>query len=123
MSFRTMTYVVLASGVQLTDVAPSCLTRSVSVADERGMLVVYESYLAPTGSIESAETDLTPDMLDELAVQRFLDTLPSDMFYLKRVGEASSSTRGEFDAKLFGDEPDVEEIDAAYLSPPVMRDA
>ncbi|QTB53494.1 hypothetical protein [Burkholderia pseudomallei] len=123
MSFRTMTYVTLAPGVQLTDAAPSCLTRSVSVADERGTLIVYESYLAPPGSIESSGHDSTPDMLDEIAVQRFLDTLRGDMFYLKRVGETTCSTRGEFDAKLFGDEPDVEEIDAAYLSPPVTRNA
>ncbi|WP_321810320.1 MULTISPECIES: hypothetical protein [unclassified Burkholderia] len=93
------------------------------MADERGLLIVYESYLAPTGSFESVETDRTPDMLDELAVQRFLDTLPSHMFYLKRVGETTCSTRGEFDGKLFGDEPDIDEIDAAYLSPPVMRGA
>ncbi|PCE30333.1 hypothetical protein [Burkholderia ubonensis] len=116
MSFRTMTYVVFAPGVQFLGDAPKCLTGNIAAADKRGCLVVYESYLTPLQPDDFVGTGLSPDMVEELAVQQFLNTLPKDRFYLKRVG-ATCSTRGEFDAGLFGDEPDVEEIDAAFLVP------
>ncbi|WP_152034519.1 hypothetical protein [Burkholderia contaminans] len=110
-----MTYIVFAPGVALSDEVPRCVRDSILVSDERGHLVIYESYLTPTLERSLVGTGWTSDTLEDVEVQKFLDSLPDGMFFMKRVG-VECRTRGRFDPISFGDEPDVEELDAAYVT-------
>lgn len=93
MGNRSMTYIILARGVRLTDDVSRYLKDSVVLSDERGRLFVYESNFIPIWARDALGLACTLDLEKAVAIQRFLGTLPRDALYMKREG-TECGTRG-----------------------------
>lgn len=113
MGIRSMNYIILATGVKLTDEVSRYLKESLVVSDDRGRLFVYESNFTPMWARDAMGAACTLDLEEEVAIQRFLGTLARDAYYMKRAGD-ECGIRGKLDPKPFRVEPDVQSIDSAY---------
>jgi hypothetical protein len=113
MGIRSMNYIILATGVKLTDEVSRYLKESLVVSDDRGRLFVYESNFTPMWGRDAMGAACTLDLEEEVAIQRFLGTLARDAYYMKRAGD-ECGIRGKLDPKPFRVEPDVQSIDSAY---------
>jgi hypothetical protein len=56
------------------------------LADHRGSLVVYESDFEPMFARDERNDARVPEIEREVAVHKFLDTLPANSFFMRRVG-------------------------------------
>lgn len=117
MGIRSMNYIVLKPGIKLTEAVSKYLNkdRAEIVSDERGILIAYESNFQPMWARDGRGEHCTFDLEEEIAVHRFLGSLPVESFYMKRAGE-QCDYRGKWEDHDFQDWDTVQEIEADYLA-------
>lgn len=117
MGIRSMNYIVLYPGVVLPEAVSKYLNNDTAeiVSDERGTLIVYESNFTPMYARDGRGENCTFDLEEEIAIQRFLGSLPVDSFYMKRAGEINDY-RGKWEEHDFSNESSVLEIEHTYLT-------
>lgn len=117
MGIRSMNYIALKPGIRLTEAVGKYLNedRAEVVSDERGTLVVYESNFTPMYARDGRGENCTFDLEEEIAVHRFLGSLPVESFYMKRAGE-QCDYRGKWEDHNFTDYDSVLEIESSYLA-------
>lgn len=117
MGIRSMNYIVLRPGVALTQAVSKYLNSDTAeiVSNERGTLIVYESNFTPMWARDRRGDNAVFDLEEEIAIQRFLCSLPTDSFHMKRAGEISDH-RGDWMAHDFLSESSVVEIEQTYLT-------
>lgn len=113
MGRRAMNYIAIKPGMSLSTEVIPYLMNAMCLSDERGDLFVYESNFAPLWSRDGKGEHCTADLEEEVAIQRFLGSLPLDGFYMKRAGEECDS-RGKWVSHPFQNEPDVQRIESCY---------
>lgn len=113
MGTRSMNYIALRSeSAGVKDLMNLFSGIEIEVRDSRGILIVYETNIAPMWSRDSKGEHCTSDLELEVAVHKHLGTLPRGDFYMKRAG-SECGERGAW-AHPFSDEPEVAGIDQAY---------
>ncbi|WP_341744600.1 hypothetical protein [Azonexus hydrophilus] len=117
MGIRSMNYIVLKPGIRLSEAVRKYLNKDTAeiVTDERGTMVVYESNFTPMWARDGRGEQCTLDLEEEIAVHRFLGSLPVDSFYMKRAGEQCDH-RGKWEDHDFQNCSSVLEIEGAYLT-------
>lgn len=113
MGIRSLNYIALKPGVELTAEVAPFLQGSLDVSDQRGSLYVYESNFTPLWARDGKGINCVADLEEEVAIQRFLGSLPLDSFYMKRAGEEYGH-RGTWAIHSFLAEEAVQEIEHAY---------
>jgi len=121
MGTRSMNYIALQPGISLSAEVKKFLHKDTAeiVSDERGTLVVYESNFTPmwardrVGGCEAARANNVRDLEEEIAVHRFLGSIPTNSFYMKRAGD-ECDYRGNWVEHSFRAEGYVAEIEAAF---------
>ena len=117
MGSRSMNYIALKPGVKLTEAVSKYLNKATAeiVADERGTLFVYESNFTPMWARDGHGENCTFDLEEEIAIQRYLGSIPVEAFYMKRAGE-QCDYRGKWEDHAFKAHDTVLEIEADYLA-------
>jgi len=119
-----MNYIALKPGVELTEAVSKYLNKSTAevVADERGMLFVFESNFTPMWSRDGRGENCTSDLEEEIGIHRFLGSIPVEAFYMKRAGD-QCDFRGKWEDHAFNKHDTVLEIEADYQAQLAMADA
>lgn len=115
MGSRSMNYIALQPSVTLTEAVSKYLNKSTAeiVADARGTLFVYESNFTPMWARDGRGENCTYDLEEEMAVHRFLGSIPVEAFYMKRAG-AQCDHRGKWEDHAFKGHDTVLEIESDY---------
>lgn len=113
MGSRSMNYLVTKPEVSVPPAVAKYLDNYLEISDARGRLFVFESNFTPMWSRDGRGENCTYDLEEEVAIHRFLGTLPVTSFYMKRAGE-ECDYRGQWLQHPFHDNPQVQEIEATY---------
>lgn len=111
-----MNYIAFKPEIDLSDSVSQHLHKDMAPLDRQkiGTLIVYESNFTPMWA-RAAEENCTRDLEMEIAVQRFLGTLPVDSFYIQRAGN-QCDYRGASTDHPFAQDEDVIQIEADFLT-------
>lgn len=115
MGIRSNNYLVLQPHVTLGPIPPDLLADALALDDERGRLFVFESNFTPMWARDGKGEHCTYDLEQEVALQRYLGTLPLEAFFLRRAGD-SCDFRGRWTQHAFLDEPVVRQIEEAFTA-------
>lgn len=115
MGIRGMNYIVLAPSVMLTDAVSRFVndSRMHILRDDRGTLVAYESTFTPLSARQFLGEYSTVDLEEEVAIQRFLASVPRDLYFMKRAGDECNS-RGNWLNHGFHKEKKVRAVDDEF---------
>lgn len=122
MGIRSMNMIVLKPGIALTEAVMKYLNEDTAdvISGDEGTLIVYESNFTPLHARDGKGEHCTFDLEEEIAVQRFLGSLPLDSFHMIRAGD-DCDTRGRWLDHSFVGHPLVADIIADYKR--IMDDA
>lgn len=117
MGIRSQNCIVLKPEIKLTPEVTQYLnpSRTDIVRTEHGMLICYESNFTPLWARDGKGECCTLDLEEEVAVHRFLGSLPQHAFYMVRAG-AECGRRGNWAVHPFRDNPEVQAIEEAYAA-------
>jgi len=113
MGKRSMNYIVLHPDVKLTDEVSHYINNDQAdfIFEDYGTLLIYESHFSPMHARKGISGVM--DLEQEVAIQRFLGSLPTASFYMKRAGD-EFDYRGAWSAHPFRDNERVKEIEAKF---------
>lgn len=117
MGIRSSNYIALKPRVKLTSAAVQALTLNAvdTLSEPRGTIIVYECNFTPMYARDKFGEHCTFDLEAEIAIQKFLGTLPVESFFMRRVGD-QFDYRGNWLKHAFLDDERVRDIEAQYAS-------
>ena len=115
MGLRSLNFIVLKPKIELSDSIKRYINSDNAkiTKEDHGTLIEYESNFSPMSVRDERGPHCVSDLMEEVAVHKFLGSLPVHSFYMVRAGDEFGK-RGEWVDHGFVEHKSVREIQAKY---------